>query len=168
MYSIICSALLVTLVNADDEASGLALDYQHFDQTLNAGWRGLAHDKKYGEAAALIEAYLARHAELDRFQKVNLHFHAAQVLAFDGDTEAALKHLASSRHEPEFKQSPVRWNDYVAATVAFLRRDREQLLAARERIAGGAAVDGEIPNLDVVDRLVKFFDHSYYEAYTAK
>ena len=148
--------------------ASLALTYAEFDQRPHSGWRALADEKQFGEAAALIEAYLARHPQLDRFQRSNLHFHAAQLLAFAGKTEPALKHLERARLDPEPESSPIRWNDYVSATAAFLQRDRLRLVAARERIAKGAAVDREIPNLAVVDRLIARFDEPYAEAYGQK
>ena len=62
----------------------------------------LAEDgQRLREAASLIEAYLSQHPDLDRFQRANLHWHAAQALALSGYTAAALKHMSSSRLDPE-------------------------------------------------------------------
>jgi hypothetical protein len=143
----------------------LALSYQQFDQTPGSGWRVLAEQKKYREGAMLIEAYLAKHTEVDRFQRANLHWHAAQLLAMNGDTESALRHFPAARLEPEPPQSPVRWNDYVAATEAFLRGDRAALLAARERIVRSLPDDA---NLRIVDSLIRHFGKPYVEAYDVK
>lgn len=141
----------------------LALPYQDFDQTPHSGWRVLAEDgRRLREAASLIEAYLTQHTELDRFQRSNLHWHAAQALALAGDTAAALRHMSSSRLDPEPPFSPVRWNDYVAATEGFLQHDRAKLVAARANLARSKPDD---PNLPIVDSLITHFDEPYSKAY---
>lgn len=141
----------------------LALSYQEFDQTPGSGWRVLAEDeKRYSEAARLIEKYLNQHSELNRFQRVTLHWHAAQLLAIAGDVTAALEHLPFARLAPEPPNSLVRWNDYVEATAAFLEGDRARLLAARGRIATNSPGDA---NLQVVDSLVAHFGAPYGIAY---
>jgi len=146
----------------------LQIPYSDFDQKPSSGWRALAEDKRYLDAARTIERYLSGNPALDVRQRANLHFHAAQCLAFDGQTasvEQALAHLTKARVDPEPADLPLRWNDYVLATSAFLKKDLAALKAARERIAAGPAWNGEVPNLDVVDRLIARFGKSYAEAY---
>lgn len=141
---------------------------EQFDQTPGAGWRALTDQKRYADAASLIESFLVKHPELAAREKANLHFHAAQCLAFDGQAaslESARAHLREARVDPEPSDSPVRWNDYVAATQAFLAGDLPALKAARERIAAGPKVNGAAANLDVVDRMIASFGKSYREAY---
>lgn len=145
----------------------LAFSYQQFDQTRAAGWRVLSDRGQYRKAAHLIEAYLIRHPELPADQRGILHFHAAQAFAFAQDTPAAVRHLEHATFDSEPPGSPVRWNDYVLATQAFLRRDRAQLVAARERIARSSPVHGEIPNLKIVDSLITHFGEAYAIAYRA-
>ncbi len=148
----------------------LTLGYQQFDQTPGSGWRILADRKEYREAAHLIETYMTRHQELTEQQAI-LHFHAAQLFAFAGDTSAAVAHLeychqsvprGSLAHIIERVEC---WNDYVDATKAFLERDRGQLLAARERLASRPAAQGEIPNLKIVNSFVGHFGETYSIAY---
>jgi hypothetical protein len=122
----------------------------------------LAEGKHLREAATLIETYLANHSELDRFQRSNLHWHAAQALAIAGDTAAALKHIPLARLDPEPPASPICWNDYVAATEAFLQRERSKLVAARERIAKNRPDDANLP---IVSSLIAHFDEPYSKAY---
>jgi hypothetical protein len=157
------SALLLCACAARTPSPATKLSYTEFDQTPGSGWRALAEKKLFPKAARLIETYLSERADLDRFQRANLHWHAAQVWAFAADTNAALRHLTSARLNPEPVTSPVRWNDYVLATEAFLKRDRVRLLAARQTIAKNPE-DG---NLRVVDSLIKHFDDSYAAAYQA-
>jgi hypothetical protein len=80
------SALLLQAHADDATKATLSLPYQQFDQTPHSGWRALSDDGKHlREAVMLIEAYLIAHSELDRFQRSNLHWHAAQALAMAGD-----------------------------------------------------------------------------------
>lgn len=148
----------------------LTLGYQQFDQTPGSGWRILADRKQYREAARLIETYIAQNQEMTDQQAI-LHFHAAQLFAFAGDRPAAVAHLEHCRQSVP-RGSPAHiiervecWNDYVDATKAFLERDREQLLAARERLASRPAVQGEIPNLKIVNSLVAHFGETYSTVY---
>ncbi len=83
-----------------------------------------------------------------------MHWHAAQALALAGAVPAALKHIPPARLDPEPPDSPVRWNDYVAATEAFLQHNRANLIGARERIARKNPDD---PTLAIVDSLVTHF-----------
>ncbi len=143
----------------------LTLSYYEFDQTPRSGWRVLAEDdKRYVEAARLIEKYLDLHSDLDRFQRATLHWHAAQLLAMAGDVKAALQQLPFARLDPEPPNSPVRWNDYVDATAAFLEGDRARLQAARDRIATNSPGDANLP---VVDSLLVHFEAPYARAYRA-
>ncbi len=145
------------------------LGYDEFDQKPHRGWRAFADKQRYAEAAVVIENYLQRHGGLDFSQIVNLHFHAAQNHAFHGTDEAiqaALKHLKQSRYQNRKENFLVRWNDYVDATEAFLRKDLSALKAARERIAKGPETESGIPNLDVVDQLIRGFGKTYREAYS--
>jgi hypothetical protein len=142
--------------------------YHEFDQTPKAGWRALADKKQFIEAAALIQDYLSRAAKLGEHERANLHFHAAQCLAFAGGKESvksALMHLQKARIKSEPPESPVKWNDYVAATEAFLARDLPALKTARDRIANGPKLDGDIPNLDVIERLLGNFNRPYADVY---
>lgn len=119
----------------------------------------------------MIEQYLAKRADLNVRDRANLHFHAAQCLAYDGgeaSIEKALAHLKDAKVEPEPPDSPVKWNDYVSATEAFLKRDLSALQASREKISKGPKVDGAVPNLSVVDRLIAGFEKPYAEAYGGK
>jgi hypothetical protein len=142
----------------------LALPYQQFDQMPASGWRSLSDRHQYGDAARLIEAYLTHHAQLPEDQGINLHFHAAQLFAFAGDVPNAIAHLDQAQYRVE-PPAPLRWNDYIVATKAFLENDRASLLGARERIASGPTLDGKAVNLNVVDSLITHFGESYLVAY---
>lgn len=151
-----------------DRTALMQLSWREFDQSPGSGWRALSDRKQFAKAARLIEQYLAAHPELRPYEQVSLHFHAAQCFAHDGSKQSvanALAHLSAAKLNPEPINSPIRWNDYVSATEAFLKGDIASLRAARERIASGPQLDGEIPNLRVVDRLIERFGQPYREAY---
>ncbi|WP_347257296.1 hypothetical protein, partial [Methylocaldum sp.] len=77
-------------------------------------------------------------------------------------------HFRAALYENEPAESPIRWNAYVRATIAFLERNREKLAELREEIAKGPRLQGAVPNLDVVDRLITCFDEPYSVAYGGK
>jgi hypothetical protein len=146
-----------------------ALSWHQFDQTPGKYWRELADARRFREAAELIEQYLALHPELEQgLQKINganLHFHAAQCRALDGDKEGALAHLALSKHDSPSSVGLL-WNDYVAGTEAFLRGDRDALTAAHLKLAQGGEINQT--NTAVIEQLIANFGKDYAEAYGIK
>ena len=141
------------------------MTYEAFDQTHDEGWRAMAKQGNYALAARTIEDYLEANLDLTEGQQRVLHFHAAQMFAFAGQTDDALWHLPFSFEPEDGEPKLILWNDYVAATEAFLRGNYPELLAARERIANGPECGGTIANLSVVDRLLANFDRPYSQAY---
>lgn len=151
----------------------LGLSQQAFDQDLQGGWRAVsARDECVAAAADLIRDYRERH----RLNDTILFWHEGQLRASDGQTEAAIALFERSRKEPA---DAFGWNQYVDATIAFLRNDRPALLAARASLAGlprpagfaprdpqGHPIDLSWPmNLNVVDGLIACFGRPYREAY---
>lgn len=140
----------------DGQAAVLSLSYDRFDQTKGSGWRPLYDEQREcGTAGALIEAYLQRHKELTPDQKAILHFHAAQMFAYDGDNARAVSHLDRARSPAKDSGLGLGWDDTVAATRAFLLRDRASLLAAKERLRASHESSEE------VDELIEHFGESY-------
>jgi len=145
--------------------SDLHLDYESFDQRPGNGWRKLVDAGKHLEAAELIDTYVAQRDGLEEWQVVNLRFHAGQLYAFVNKENLALARFESAINPKEPNDSPIRWNAYVKATIAFLQKDREGLIRMRNEIANGPEWQGTIPNLNVADRLLANFDNSYAVAY---
>jgi hypothetical protein len=163
---VILSGCASRSVSESDRAL-LTLPYWQFDQTP-AGWRSFADRKQFHEAAMLIEAYLPRHPELKPNERAMLHFHAAQLFAFGDEVAPALRHLRHANVPDGSLGFPSRWNDYVAATEAFLKRDRAALLAARERMARGSSTEQDRTYLGTVDWLIPRFGESYGTAYLSQ
>lgn len=158
-----------------DRAAALALEETAFDQGGD-GWRALARPGCFLIAADLIAAYRAAHPG----HGTMLYFHEAQMRAAGNDYAAAAPLFEASRSGENEWRVDTGWNDYVAASVAFVRRDLATLKAHRERLSqlpppplqpqvADAARAEPIPegwpyNLDVMDRLIACFDKPYAEA----
>ena len=151
----------------------LTLDQKAFDQDLHGGWRELAARPNCKLAAAdLIRDYRVAHGSTSS----TLFWHEGQLRAAAGHAAGAIALMEQSRKGSGDKLG---WDLYVDATVAFLRRDRIALLAAREALSRvprpvtfdprdqqGRPLLVEWPmNLTVVDALIRCFDRSYAQAY---
>ncbi|TQV85811.1 hypothetical protein [Aliikangiella coralliicola] len=140
----------------------LELSYEKFDQTMDNGFRHLANAGCYKEAADLIEAYI-KHNQLN---KNSMRWHVAQLRASAGETDKAIASAKQSLLEKEdFSIEPLRWNDYVKATIAFLEKDKLALKHHRNKVAAGQhEYFGNALNLKLLDALIKHFDQSYLYA----
>lgn len=142
--------------------SDLSLSYQEFDQTMGSGFRALDEKGCTRHAADLIEAYI----EATGAGKSSLRWHIAQLRASHGDYAEAIEYARASLLEEDKAASiPLRWNDYVLATIAFLEKDREALIRHRDRMAEGVdEYQGNAMNLRLIDAMIKHFYASYADA----
>ena len=176
-------ALLLALASANaphercavDRLAMLALDQRRFDQDIAGGWRPLADLGCDLAAADLIAAWRAVHASAHP----DLFWHEGQMRANAGQTDAAIALFERARHPAA--TDAIGWNLYVDGTIAFLRRDRTGLLAARDRLARLPAPKDWHPNdpdgkpvriawplnLNVLDGFLQCWDASYRDAYAA-
>ena len=125
-----------------DPESYLALSFQEFDQGVRPvadgprqewGWREVARQEGCETAAAdLISQWRERHgARLNPAQQGMSAFHEGQLRAGGGDYTNAIPLIETgARHV----FTDAAGQAYVAAIVAFLRSDRDALIAARERL----------------------------------
>lgn len=144
--------------------SNLQISYQEFDQTQGKGWRLLAKHACFIESAKLIENYLAMNSTLEVWQKANLYFHAGQMYAVADEYELAIVKFNNAFWNYP-KQSPVHWNEYVLATIAFLQKDKVTLIRYRKIMAQTVGTNQPDPNLPVVDNMIKHFDKPYKYVY---
>lgn len=149
-----CQALFDEHLKTD-----LDLSYQAFDQTEDGGFRLLAQAGCNREAADLIEVYVARHGATER----SLRWHIAQLRATGGEYKRALVAARSVLDKDEdLETNPLRWNDYVLATIAFLEHDKAALIRHRDEVAEGAdEFWGNALNLKLLDSLIRNFDRDY-------
>jgi len=137
-------------------AAILALPYKEFDQAFGSGWRPLLDRGEGLKAAVLVEDYLKSHRELTPGEQKFLHLHAAQLFALEGKNRRPVKHLDEAVSPLKTEELWSDWNDFIAATKAFLTQDRASLIAARERLAAAKA-----PRLKIAERLLEKFGSSY-------
>lgn len=165
--------------------SYLALSFEEFDQGVRPvaggarqewGWREVARQEGCETAAAmLISQWRDRHgASLNPFQKSFSAFHEGQLRAGGGDNAGAIPLIEEGR----LFFSDTAGQAYVDAMVAFLRSDRDALIAARERLLAlpeppdwpefqrrvkeQAGQDMKWPrNIEVTDTLVRCFGKAY-------
>lgn len=172
-YLLIASILTLVTIEAHAESecerrcqeqleTDLSLSYQAFDQTMDGGFRTLANAGCQKEAADLIEAYI----EATGARQSSLRWHIAQLRASHGAEQEAIEYARASLTDNEdLLEHPLRWNDYVLATIAFLEKDREALKKHRDRVAEGVDEHrGNVMNLRLLDALSEHFEASYAEA----
>lgn len=151
----------------------LQLGVDSFDQDIKGGWRPLADRPEcLGVAADLLRQYREHQQQALHI----LSWHEGQLRAERGESDAAIALFEQSRKSDDEQG----WNDYVDATIAFLRHDRPALLAARAQLAQRPpmppfieANGHRIPvppgpmNLNVVDKFIRHFGESYLAAYSS-
>ena len=124
-----------------DPETYLAMGFQAFDQDVRpvadgprqeGGWRAIAHQEGCETAAAdLIARWRERNAaNLNPFFRSFSSFHEGQVRAGAGDYQGAIPLIEAGRAA----FSDPAGQAYVDAILAFLRSDRDALIAARERL----------------------------------
>lgn len=140
----------------------LDLTYQEFDQTENSGMRALAYAGCSKEAADLIVAYIKKNDT----KQMSLFWHVAQLRASAGETAEAIQYARLSlKKDEDWSKRPLRWNDYVLATIAFLEKDQEKFLQHREIVKQGKDLHaGNAMNLALLDKLLQNFQQSYQQA----
>ena len=148
---------------AEKKESFLKLSFDLFDQDMSNGWRKLEKEKKYLKAAQMIDVYINQKEELKVWQKKILFFHSGQMYAYNDTYKTAIKRFYKSL---DTEGIMFNWNPYVKATIAFLEKDLKELKRQKKILTNlPKTPDGKIPNLDVIDRLIKKFNLPYREAY---
>lgn len=165
-----------------DPAPYLEMEVDAFDQS-ETGWRGIARQRCYAEAADLIGLYVANQVEPQHPRYAQLVWHQAQMEAHAGDYDAALPLFRQSRaiDVADDHRADILMAD---ATIAFLEGDIDALHAARTALLDLPEPDGfaetiarfrenypdRTPptwplNLNIFDRLIACFGYSYEVAY---
>jgi len=167
-----------------DRAAMLALDWRALDQDMAGGWRMLANAGCDAAAADLIAAWRAAHTAAGDPRAAPpgadglLAWHEGQPRAYAGQTTAAITLFDRARKTSE-EDRGFGWNLYVDGSIAFLRRDRAGLDAARTTLAGLPLPAGYAPvgpdgkprairwpmNLNVLDGFQRCWGLPYKQAY---
>ncbi len=158
---------------AHDRAAMLALPLPAFDQDMKGGWRPLVDRGCEQEAADLIRDYRTA----NKSTSFTLFWHEGQLRADAGRTKAAIALFDRARRPAA--EDVIGWNHYVDGSIAFLRRDRPGLQAARARLAALPKPPGFDPvgpdgkprptawplNLHVLDGFLRCWGQPYKAAY---
>lgn len=148
------------LIQESDWKIYFAMDFQTFDQTLGKGWRVLSEKDCPIEAAIVIDQYYYRHiSTLTQQQKRILYWHAGQNYAAGGLENIALIRFRYSFDPDESIEAPFKWNAYVAATIAFLKKDLKRLIQERDKIAQYPNDNGI--NLTIINNMIMCPDSPY-------
>lgn len=168
-----------------DPSPYLEMEVDAFDQS-ETGWRGIARQRCYAEAADLIGLYVADRVEPQHPRYAQLIWHQAQMEAHAGNYDAALALFRQSRAINVAAADPT---DTLKAdaTIAFLEGDIDALHKARAALLDLPEPDGfadaiarfrenypDRPpptwplNLDILDRLIACFGYSYEVAYAGR
>jgi hypothetical protein len=170
MKTLAAIVLSVAMLGARAQADIAAEPFEAFDQTPGRGWRALAEDAKYQEAATLIDRFIANSPNAHGNMRI-LNFHAGQMYAAAGNYNVAEERFwlsLQTGYPLEFEPQAKQWNSYVMATIAFLHGDKESLQKHRDEIAKGSGYNSEKLNLKVVERLLQNLGRPYLEAYLGK
>jgi len=151
--TIICILLLgASLAGCTSEAEPpvdedlMTLSWREFDQTMGGGWRAIADRGEYRLAALTIEAYQERNPETEPGKMAYMHFHCAQLWAFQEEWEKSIAHLDQAFVDEFPEGFPSTWNQLVGATRAFLQEDMDEYEKARAEI-------NAMPNLSPRDSM---------------
>jgi len=141
-----------------DNSMYLAQDPNTFDQT-EVGWRSIQGRQEKLEA---IKRYLETYAPNDVWLPTTpiskeelsvslMNWHLGQLYAMINETDKAIHYMSKSigSHDRE-------WNDYVNATIGFLKKDRARF---------DKHATAENSNKNTIDKLRACFEKSYDEAY---
>ena len=156
-----------TLSEADRRANA-RLSFEEFDQTGSTptSARRLGERGCWKEAAEATADYLIRGPAAPPEQLRVLLFHLGQFYAMAGEEARAADFVAASRRADatDPASDALRWNDYVQGTWAFLRKDREMLIAARDSILSAPGTRNRT-NGALLAALERCFDRPYAVAY---
>lgn len=173
-------------IDEDEFYRLMGLSYRDFDQDFKGGWRAIDYKDGCGPVAAhILKSYLT--ASKNRFtdHTSSVKWHAGQVLAGIGRYEEARTYFEQTYKSAD---SLGDWNLYVDGTIAFIKRDKSALIAARDKLAKIPVPEAlknarrqflkdnpnitmpkgfidEPGNLSVLNQLITCFDKPYSEAY---
>lgn len=116
-------------VTPTESATILPASYDDFDQKTDgaASWRAIMNRGCYATSASLIVRYLDHNRSVLTEEQVRtLNFHAAQTFALGGRDNDAAPFFERSRGGASRE-----WNEYVNASLEFVRHDRAKFDGAR-------------------------------------
>jgi hypothetical protein len=154
-------------ISDPDREAILSLDYKSFDQSLpDGGWR--KYEKCPALIVDLIDAYTARHlGALEKQDWDTLVWHSGQLSATAGDYANAIAKMEKTLKPSGDPTDAFLGNYYVKGTIAFLKRNKSDLLSERRKLSRGSSPLSRL-NLRQVDGFIRCFDSSYNDVYSGK
>jgi len=146
-------AEIVKVLGEEEYTRLMGLTLDDFDQSYD-GFRQYSDD--YELVSMLIPEYISEN-RLTAIQSRNLHWHLGQIHAFNQNYQDAVREMKQS-----YEGGSTTWRCYVDGSIAFLERDR----VALQRALNTLSEQENQMNLEVLEKLLKYFDRSYLEAYS--
>ena len=138
----------------------LMMDPHSFDQS-SQGWRSLVHADNMNQAIQVLQSYIQKYVKNGSWANAPqgdegldphmLTWHLGQLYAMQNKYDQAIKWMQQS-HNPQDSQ----WSDYVAATIAFLKGDKQALLRYAQK---------DNYNRDTIERLAAGVGEPYSQVY---
>ena len=143
------------------------LDYSDYLYGSN-GFRRLFDNDCQWHAGVEAQDYISAHQfELTGVQRRTLRYNAGRAFAFYGATDEAIRAFTAARARPDTVGQPLDWNAFMDAHIAFLRRNRADLLAAIDRLEAQPVDEyGVKANLDAANLLNTCFFERYDAIFT--
>ena len=90
------------------------------------------------------------------------------MYAMDQKIDQAIAQFNLSLNPNEAKDTTFLWNDYVMATICFLRKDRLGLIRYKNKLKQMSTIQANQLNLVLAKKLLAYFDQSYEVVYFAR
>lgn len=148
-----------------DKRANAALGFEDFDQkgSLPSSSRALSQRGCGKKAIEAAEDYLINGPLRTEWQQRMIVWHMAQDLAIQGQEREAARLMAAAR-DAEGSGERIDWNSYVAASWAFLVKDRPLFDAAAARLAASSRTPDRV-NSAIVAAMGRCWGKPYRVAY---
>ena len=159
-----CAIAMPTLAsNTQTDKALLSEDFTQFDQHLDSGWRLVTFQRKYLEAATLMETYQKQNAQtLLPWQNASLAYHLGIVYSLANERKTAIYWFRQAL-APKLLDNP----GYVYAHIAFEANDREGLFQARDKIAKLKPSTTRTEDIEETDAMIEYFGEPFEAAFGA-
>ena len=157
-------------LTAEDKAANAKLSWDDFDQkgTLPSTGRKLMERGCFETAADAWADYMINGPVAAPPEQRVMLWHLGQSLASAGDEKSAARVMAATRRAdaPPPQSGPLKWNEYVLGTWAFLTKDRALLERMRDSVLAGPG-PGNRMNGNVLAAMTRCFDRPYAQVFEA-
>lgn len=154
----------------EDTAANAKLSWDDFDQkgTLPSTGRKLMERGCFKAAVEAWADYMIKGPVAAPDEQRVMLWHLGQSLAWAGEEKSAARVMAATRRPdaPPPQSGPLKWNEYVLGTWAFLTKDRPLLERMRDSVLAGAG-PGNRMNGNILVSMTRCFDRPYAKIFEA-